>query len=251
MNFSFQLLDLAIIVLIIGSAIHATYRGFVSETLAIFGWIAAAYATLVFGQWVAWWMQGAMSSQWLGQATGYVLVFLIVLIPMQFAASRISQNIKATQVGTLDSVAGTAFGIFRAAAVIGIAYLMFTSWVPYREQPGWIANARLFPVIRASADVVSSLIPDRKIRGPRDSESSSRESRDPIVEKLTPDPIGEKIEQTASEPRASARRATQSRPVPASEPKPAKHRKKTTGTKDEQALDRLIETTSGDESGKR
>jgi membrane protein required for colicin V production len=251
MNFSFQFLDLVVVLLVIGSAVHAAYRGFVAETLAIFGWIAAAYATLFFGQWVAAWMQGAMSPQWLGWATGYVLVFLFVLIPLQFAASRMSQNIKSTQVGTFDSVAGTGFGILRGAAVIGIAYLMFTGWVPYRDQPGWLVNARLFPAIRASADVVASLIPDQKIHGPRDSERSSRESRDPIVEKLTPDPIGDKIEETASEPRASAHRAARNGPVPASRHKPAKHGKKTSGAKDEQGLERLIETTSGDASGKR
>ena len=62
MSFAFQFLDVAVVLIILASAVYATYRGFVSESLAIFGWIAAAYATLYFGPWVAWWMRGKCGS---------------------------------------------------------------------------------------------------------------------------------------------------------------------------------------------
>lgn len=263
MNFSIQFLDVAVVLIVIASAVYATYRGLVSESLAIFGWIAAAYATLFFGPWVAWWMQDMLSPRWLGQAAGYLLVFLVVLIPLQFAASRISQNIKKTQVGTLDSVLGTGFGILRGAAVIGIAYLVFTGWVPYRTQPEWITHARLYPAIRASAEVVASLIPNQDIRVPRERGEDPRESSDPIVRKLTDqpsdrpaaaqshDPIVEKMEESAdSPPPAEHRAAKKSQSAPAKS-KPVKHGNKTYGAKDRQALDRLIETTNSDTSGKR
>lgn len=233
MSFAFQFLDVAVVLIILASAVYATYRGFVSESLAVFGWIAAAYATLYFGPWVAWWMRGMMSPPWLGEAVGYVLVFLIILIPLHFAASRIAQNIKKSQVGTIDSVLGTGFGILRGVAIVGVAYLVFTAWVPYREQPGWIVNARLYPAIRASAEVVASLIPDQNVRAPRE----SRESADPIVEKL---------KETSPEPRPAPKAAE----PPRAKPKPVKHAKKTYGAKDRHALDRLIETTNSDANSK-
>jgi uncharacterized membrane protein required for colicin V production len=175
MNLAFQFLDVAVVLIILASAVYATYRGFVSESLAVFGWIAAAYATLYFGPWVAWWMRDMLKPQWLGEAAGYVLVFLVVLIPLQFASSRISQNIKKSQVGTVDSVLGTGFGILRGVAIIGIAYLVFVMYAPC-SQPSWLVNARLFPAIHASAEVVASLIPDQKVRAPKDPCSDSRES---------------------------------------------------------------------------
>jgi membrane protein required for colicin V production len=248
MNLSFQFLDLAVVLIVVASAAYATYRGLVSESLAIFGWIAAAYATLYFGPWVAWWMQDMMSPHWLGQAIGYLTVFLIVFIPLQFASSRISQNVKKSQVGTLDSVLGTGFGLLRGVAIVGIAYLVFTAWVPLREQPGSITNCRLFPVIRASAEVVASLIPDQNIRVPRESHHNPNDSSDPI---------GAQIEQSDTEPspppKSEARPAEkmpESAPTPQPKPAPAKHAKKTYGAKDRHALDRLIETTNSDKSGK-
>ncbi len=247
MNLSFQFLDLVVVLIIVASAVYATYRGLVSESLAIFGWIAAAYATLYFGPWVAWWMQDMTKPQWLGQAVGYLLVFLIVLIPLQFASSRISQNVKKSQVGTLDSVLGTGFGLLRGVAIVGIAYLVFTAWVPLRDQPGWIVNTRLFPVIRASAEVVASLIPNQDIRAPQ----SHRDPND------SPDPIAEKLKETSSDagssPKSDARPAenpAQAAPLPEPKPKTAKRAKKTYGAKDRHALDRLIDITNSDKSGK-
>jgi len=233
MSFAFQFLDVAVVLIILASAVYATYRGFVSESLAIFGWIAAAYATLYFGPWVAWWMRGMMSPAWMGEAAGYILVFLIILIPLHFAASRVAQNVKKSQVGTLDSVFGTGFGILRGVAIVGVAYLVFTAWVPSRTQPGWIVNARLYPAIRASAEVVASLIPDQKVRAPKE----TRESADPIVEKL---------KENASEPPKAPKAAEPQR----AKPKPVKHAKKAYGAKDRHALDRLIETTNSDANSK-
>jgi membrane protein required for colicin V production len=249
MNLSFQFLDVVIVLIVIASAVYATYRGLVSESLAVFGWIAAAYATLYFGPWVAWWMQDMMGPRWLGRAAGYLTVFLIVLIPLQFASSRIAQNVKKSQVGTLDSVLGTGFGLLRGMAIVGIAYLLFTAWVPLREQPDWIRDCRLYPVIRVSAEVVASLIPDQNVRAPRD--EPRRNPND------SPDPISEQLRQTDTDapppPKSDVRPAenpAETAPAPQPRPKPAHRAKKTYGAKDRQELDKLIETTNSDKSGK-
>jgi membrane protein required for colicin V production len=248
MNLSFQFLDIAVVLIVVASAAYATYRGLVSESLAVFGWIAAAYATLYFGPWVAWWMQDMMKPQWIGQAAGFLLVFLIVLIPLQFASSRISQNVKKSQVGTLDSVLGTGFGILRGVAIVGIAYLVFVMYAP-NPYPSWLVNARLYPVVRGSAAVVASLIPDQKIRAPEKPHANPNDSSDPI---------GGLIDQSPSEPaplppKSQAKPGENPPPAAAPvapKPKPAKHAKKTYGAKDRHALDRLIETNSSDKSGK-
>lgn len=244
MHFSFQFLDIAVVAIVVVSAIYGTYRGFVSESLAIFGWIAAAYATLFFGPWVAWWMRDVMSPEWIGEVIGYLVVFLVVLIPMHFASSRIAQNVKKTQVGTLDSVLGTGFGVLRGAAIIGIAYILFIGWMPGR-QPGWIADSQLYPVIRACAQMVASVIPDQDVQVP-DARRSAPVSDDPIVQKLE--------ESSADAPKRDAEpapKAADPEPVNRDKPKATKQTQKTYGAKDRHALDRLIETTNSDANGKR
>lgn len=243
MSVAFSFLDVAVVVIVLVSAIYATYKGLVAESLAIFGWVAAAYATLYFGPWCSYWMSGMIAPEWLGEIIGYGIVFLVVLLPLAFAASRISESVKKSQVGTLDSVLGTGFGLLRGVAVVGIAYLIFTAWVPYERQPLWVVNARLYPVIHASAEIVASLIPDQHVGLTRHHKA---ERADPIAEKLE--------EGSAPPPRrepAARRKHVESEAVPAPKPRPKKHSKKAYGAKDRQALDKLIETSDDDKSGKR
>jgi len=222
MSVAFQFIDVAVVLVIVASTIYATVRGFTSETLSIFAWIAAAFATLYFGPWVAYWMRSMISPPLLGEIVGYGAVFLVVVIPLSFASFRFAENIKKSQISTLDRALGTAFGFLRGLAVIGIAYLVFTAIVPIGSQPNWINGARLLPVIRGSAEVVASLIPDQH-RGIGESTPIKR------VEHAKP---------------------TKSEPSPAAKPTAKKHHKKTYGAKDRHALDRLIESTGSDGSGK-
>jgi membrane protein required for colicin V production len=231
MSVAFQFLDVAVVVVVLASAVYATYRGFVSETLSILGWIAAAFATLYFGPWSAYWMRGMVTPAWLGEVAGYAVVFLAVVIPANFASHRVAENVKKSEVGTLDGAVGCAFGILRGLAIVGVAYLVFTAIVPVNAQPGWVTKARLMPVIRASAQVVASLVPDQHVRR----RSSAEDASEP---------------QKTAEKSAVHQKEAQSEPAPVPTPAPNKHTKKTYGAKDRHALDRLIEATGSDVSGK-
>src|ERR1700743_1017422 len=121
------------------AAVCATYRGFVSETLSIFAWAAAAFATLFFGPKLAPVARGLFASPLLGVLVGYAAIFLVVLLPLSFMSFRFSQSVKNSPVGALDRALGAVFGIVRGLAIIGLAYIAFSSVIPVRNQPDWIA----------------------------------------------------------------------------------------------------------------
>lgn len=257
MSFAFQFVDILVVVIVLVSAIYATYRGLVSESLGVFGWIAAAYATLYFGPYAAGWIRTMMEPQWLGEMMGYVIVFLAVLIPLHFAASRIAGNVKKSEVGTLDSVLGTGFGILRGIAIVGIGYLVFTGFVPVHAQPGWVREARLMPVIRASAEVVASLIPDAKVQAERAERDRGEKAAEPVT-KPTVEPQDQPLQKSVHKSgkdeigalmQEKAQNEADSDDKPAPKDKQSKHAKKTYGAKDRHALDRLIETSHSDKSG--
>ena len=226
MSVAFQFIDVAVVAVIIASTIYAAYRGFVSETLSIFAWIAAAFATLWFGPWLVHLTRGMISPSWLGMLVGYSAVFLVVLIPLSFVSYRLSEGVKKSQVNAVDGALGGAFGVVRALAIIGIAYLIFSAFVPIPSHPGWIANARLLPLIQGSAEVVASLVPDQHLE--RSERVRERPYERPVIHRNS------------------------AKPAPAYVAKPAakKPPKKTYGAKDRHALDRLIETTGSSGSGK-
>ena len=226
MSVAFQFIDVVVAAIIIASTVYAAYRGLVSETLSIFAWIAAAFATLYFGPWLAHLTRDMISPYWLGVVVGYSAVFLVVLIPLSFMSYRLSEGMKRSQISPIDRALGGAFGVVRGLAIIGIAYLIFSAIVPIPSQSGWIANARLLPLIQGSAEVVASLVPDQHMD--RSERVRERPYEKPVIHKEAAKPA----------------------PAPAAKPAAKKPPKKTYGAKDRHALDRLIETTGSNGSGK-
>ena len=226
MNIAFQFLDVALIIFVVVSAIYATYRGFVAESLSVFAWIAAAFATLYFGPWTAHWMRTMVSPGWLGEVVGYAVVFIVVVLPLSFASSRFADSVKKSQVSTLDAALGAGFGIARGLIVVGIVYLVYSMVTPPADQPGWVTRARVMPLVRASAEVVASVVPDQHV-GRRD-RGAEKSAETPVAK---PKPV------------KSAHVSAPKKAAP-------KHPKKTYGAKDRHALDKLIETSSDAKSGK-
>jgi len=213
---SFQFVDLLVVAVIVISAIFATYRGFVQETLSIFAWAAGAFAALYFGPAVAL-MLKSMVSPWAAAILGYLSTFLIVVIPLSFVSYRFAENVRRSPVHTLDRSLGFAFGIVRGLAIIGIVYVVFSVFVPVPRQPAWISQARLLPLIQKSSDVLLALVPDQDMN--RAHSFAAAQSARP----------------------AQARSARSAETV-----QPKKRPEKTYGVKERRALDRLIETTGSD-----
>jgi membrane protein required for colicin V production len=225
MSLAFSLVDLLVVLVVLVSAAYAIWRGFVSETLSIFAWAAAALASLYFGGWIARLAHSLIHTAWIATVTGYALVFIAVFIPIQFASHRFSEGVRRSPVGPLDRVLGATFGVVRGLALLGIAYIVFTAFVPISNQPRWLTEARTLPLIQSSAEVLLSLVPGHDRH--------------------------EAIVPTAPAPAPAIERLIAGPPVHPT-PKPEdkkKHGKKHTGAQDRRGLDRLFETTNG--SGNR
>jgi membrane protein required for colicin V production len=222
----FSFVDLLVVGVVVVSAIFATYRGFVSETLSIVAWAAAAFAAIYFGPFVAPLFRGLVSSATFATILGYGAVFLVVLIPLSFVSYRFAEGVKNSPVGTLDRALGFAFGVVRGLVIIGIGYLIFSAVVPIPSQPAWVADARLLPVIQGSSEALLSLVPDR---GPgRDSPVAAETAQVPPA--MSPAIL--------PKPRPAAKTAAQ------------KSGHKAYGAADRRALDRLFEATGNGTSGK-
>jgi len=214
-DLSFSAVDILVVLALIVSTALAIWRGFVRETLSIFAWAAAAFATLYFGPAAAALLHGRFSSPYLGSLIAYGGVFLTVLIPLSFVSYRFSEGVKNSPVGAIDRSLGAAFGVVRGLAVVGLCYLLFSMIVPIPRQPGWVTQARLLPVVQSSSSVLLSLVPAR------DSAEIA----------------------TASESSVSAVPVTD---VPSPKPRPSgavRHASKAYGTDERRALDRLIQST--------
>ncbi len=216
-DLSIQFVDLLVVGVILASAAFAVYRGFVRETLSIFAWAAAAFATLYFGPAAAALLYPTFSRV-LAVVVGYAGTFLLVLVPLSYVSYRISQGVDRSPIGPLDRALGAVFGVIRGLVVVAIAYLVFCILVPIPRQPEWMTEARTLPLIQSAGQVLLSLVPDRRYE-------------DAVT--------------AAAEPEKAADSANAATPPakPDAVRKPSKRAKKTYGAEDRRALDKLIEAT--------
>src|ERR1700761_2898211 len=226
--FSFHLIDLLVGAIVGASAVFALYRGFVSETLSIFAWAAAAFATLYFAPSAVPLLSGSMSFV-AANIAAYVGVFLLVLIPLSFISARIADNVRISDIGPLDRSLGAVFGVIRGLILIAMAYLLFTLIVPVKKQPNWVADAWTLPMIQDTGDVLLSLVPDRQMQAfDRASETPTHEVRSHRERDMSDWP--------RPRPKPGTRKAAKSHNSPA---------EKSYGAHERQGLDRLIQSTSG------
>lgn len=252
---SIQAFDLILVLCICVSAFFAFRRGFVAETLAIIGWVVAFFAALYIGPWLAGRID--ISPHWFGLALAYIIVFVVALLVMSFLSHQFSKNIKSSCAGPADRALGLVFGVVRALVVFAVLFLFFFSMLGLK-QPHWLTDARTYPVVRRSAEMLVSLVPDHTF----DALSHEKKKTSQLRQKNTLRADAEPQERVPVA-RVGIRKSNQNHEkmalnvVPEVRPatsktakKPtddAKHSKTAYGAADRKALDRLIEASGAKE----
>jgi membrane protein required for colicin V production len=158
-NLSITVIDAVVIGVILLSAGFAMWRGLIHETFSIFEWVAGIYAALRFTPVFQPLLRGVISPPWLA----YILVlfgtFLIVFIPLSIFSHRLSEVVKKSEIGPVDRALGLVFGLGRGLVIVGLGYIAFAALVPIRDHPATLTQARLFPLIRNTSEVLLGLVP--------------------------------------------------------------------------------------------
>lgn len=166
--------DIVIMIVIAISAAFAMYRGLIHETFAILAWIVGGYAALRLTPRIEPLLHGVISPPWLEEVAVMIGIFLLIFIPLAILSGRLSAKVKSSMAGSVDRLLGLVFGVARGLAIVGLAYIAFSALVPVKDHPQTLTKARLFPVVRATSEILRSLAPE----GIQALESESKTSAD-------------------------------------------------------------------------
>ena len=158
-------IDLIVIAVILISAFVALWRGLVRETFSIFEWVASAYAAIRLTPIFQPMLAGIIEPPWLAWVAVFVGTFLIVLIPLSIMTHRFAELVKRSEIGAIDRALGFVFGVGRGLVIVGLAYIAYASFVPLESQSATVTQARFFPLIRNSSEVLLSLVPQSGSEG--------------------------------------------------------------------------------------
>lgn len=152
--------DVAVLVIIGLSTIFAFGRGFATVALSFAAWAGALMAT-VFGFALAKpYGRDLISPPELADLVTLAVLFFVTLLVLKQLAEFIGRTIKDSPVGLLDRSLGALFGLLRGLVVVAVLYLGFDKLFPAEDQPEWVKNAQLRPLVAWSAEMLESFAAD-------------------------------------------------------------------------------------------
>jgi membrane protein required for colicin V production len=164
--------DPIILVTVIISGLLAMLRGFTLELLGLIALVAAALIALLGLPELHDWLKDSLPEEPLGTVLVVAGLFVVALVPLWIIGHLIGRNVRDSAVGALDRAAGFGFGVVRGLFLLAIAYLILMGFGGADvKEPDWIKDARLMPLVRATADLLEALISEDSFIGRRLSES--------------------------------------------------------------------------------
>ena len=153
-------LDLAVLGIVLVSALLSMMRGFSREVLAIASWAAAAAAAYYFYPLVVPYLTPYIHKEVIAQAAAAAIVFFLTLIVVSLFTVRLSDAILDSKIGALDRTLGFVFGVARGFLLAVVAFAIFNWLVSEKQQPEWVKNARTRPILTETADRIVALLPE-------------------------------------------------------------------------------------------
>ncbi|MEQ8248430.1 MAG: CvpA family protein [Alphaproteobacteria bacterium] len=159
----FNVADVVVVLLILVSGFLAFYRGFITEALAVAGWVGAAIVTVVFyspAQSLAQrHLADIVSLQILIDVGTGIALFVVSLLLFSLVLRGVARLVRGKSAHPLDRAFGFLFGIVRGIVLLAVVWLLITAIVPADRLPGEIREAKTLPMIKASGEILRQLAP--------------------------------------------------------------------------------------------
>ena len=158
--------DIGVLIELLLGALVGLALGFVRGGLFIASWTGAGVAT-IFGlpvaQPYAW---QYIDDRFFADLTAGVAIFLFALVILFLISSVIGGWVRNSRLNALDRSLGMVAGLATSVLLLAGAYVVTENIWPGNKQPSVIQEAKVTPMIRASAQLLNDLLPkDLKILG--------------------------------------------------------------------------------------
>jgi len=127
---------------ILVSVIQAASSGFFQEAFGIaglvFGYLLAAWQYHRLAEWFA----PYLKSPWLGEITGFLIIFLAVMILAGMAGRIARWAMKESGLSFVDRILGGALGLLRGSLIVAVVLVSMTAFTPTSK---WLEGSQLAP----------------------------------------------------------------------------------------------------------
>ena len=150
--------DIAVLIVVLLSALLGLWRGVIREVFALGAWIAAIVCMFLFGEKLALMLPFAADTPWLRSLSGYALVFVGVFVTMSIAGFLFSKMINAIGLSFIDRALGMMFGIIRGALIAVL--LVFVAGATTLPQMSWWRDSVTAKPLATIASILRNRLPE-------------------------------------------------------------------------------------------
>jgi membrane protein required for colicin V production len=153
-------IDLAVIAVILLSALFAFARGFAREALSIVAWGGAALITLYGFRYVDGIVAKFVTTPLLADLIAGAGLFLVSLIGLTILTGSVARFVQWSALTPIDRTLGLIFGVARGVVLVSIAYFVVDITLPQTDRPAWLRDARSQPLLAQGADMLRGILPE-------------------------------------------------------------------------------------------
>lgn len=140
------------------SAVVGTWRGLVSEVIALVAWVVALVAAWMYSARAATLLSGLITEPMWRQVAAFAIIFVGVLLLAALLRFLLRELLRAVGLGPVDRFFGTLFGLARGAAIAFVLVLL-GGLVGVGNEPWW-RNAKLSPPLETAVIAAKPWLPD-------------------------------------------------------------------------------------------
>ena len=155
----FGIVDICFVAILVISGILAYIRGFVREVLSVAAWVGAAFVTLYAYRHLQPYTKEYIANPMVADLVTGGVLFIGSLIVFSIIASLVSSGVRESAASGFDRSLGFVFGVVRGVVLVSLLYLS-AAWFWQDDLPDTITEARTFPLIDGSTQILLSMVPD-------------------------------------------------------------------------------------------
>jgi membrane protein required for colicin V production len=149
--------DIAVIIALILSGVWSFCRGLIRELVSLLGLVAAAVLAVRGYPAVADVLTPFIAVEWVRQAIGFALIFLVVMAVAMICSTLLRLVIRTVGLSLLDRLLGGLFGLAKVVLVVSVLLIMASKFFP-PETAQLAAESVLAPLLFRSATFLETFL---------------------------------------------------------------------------------------------
>lgn len=155
--------DILVLLLVGGGAVVGTLRGFVTEVLSLFAWVAVVIGLKVLQAPLTHLLEPRIGTLSGAAVLAFALIAGIIFLGARTCARSLGRRTRTSILGPIDRVLGGGFGALKGLIGATLVFLGFSLVYDYvygatADRPAVLQNARTFPLLSASGRAVVSFV---------------------------------------------------------------------------------------------